>query len=455
MRIIRVSMKEGRVMAAILAAALCVAGCGSADGGPADPGTVATPAATPPAGAVISGTEVALTTTTAGAAIHYTTDGSDPTTGSTLYSTPIPITAAVTIKACAVKDGMYDSAVLTAAYTILNVNTVATPAATPPAGEVTSGTEVTLTTTTAGAKIYYTTDDSEPDINSTVYNGPISITAAATIKAYAVKDGMNDSEVLTAAYTIAAEDNSEDMNGIWIPPDSPMYLQFKTSEENGNTVSTSYGLVFGTYSLMDTTLTITLDPMEVTGAESIIGTASVTDDILTIGGFSSGINLTFVTFQISFTADELNATYSPAGELRLNQGHPDIGNDGGRFTVWVSTADTWSGTSLDIDTFGTWVPDGEGSGSYTPLAANIIAATPGQPSQAGFEDFAPLKWHGADETRTGTYDVFIVTDEEPPNSFSGRYKKGVTFTNGKASVNLGTGTWDVSWIEATVSDLTP
>jgi hypothetical protein len=80
--------------------------------------TAATPAASPGAGAVSSGTTVSLSTSTGGAAIYYTTNGNTPTTSSTAYTSPIPITSATTIKAIAVKSGMTNSDVLTASYTI-------------------------------------------------------------------------------------------------------------------------------------------------------------------------------------------------------------------------------------------------------------------------------------------------------------------------------------------------
>jgi hypothetical protein len=81
-------------------------------------GTVATPVAAPGAGAVAQGTEVAITTTTLGADIYYTLDGSNPSGNSIHYVAPIPVEAAVTIKAVAIKQDMANSAVLTAAYTL-------------------------------------------------------------------------------------------------------------------------------------------------------------------------------------------------------------------------------------------------------------------------------------------------------------------------------------------------
>jgi len=161
---------------------------------------VATPTATPGAGVVAAGSTVTLSTATAGASIYYTTDGTNPSTGSTLYTVPISINANVTIKAIAVKSGMIDSDILTANYTVMDK--VATPTATPVAGAVAAGTTVTLSTATAGASIYYTTDGTNPSSGSTLYTVPISINVNVTIKAIAVKGGMSDSDILTAAYTI-------------------------------------------------------------------------------------------------------------------------------------------------------------------------------------------------------------------------------------------------------------
>ena len=79
---------------------------------------------------------------------------------------------------------------------------VATPIFSIESGAVDSGTSVTITCGTEGAKIYYTTDGTEPAASSTEYTAAISVTAAVTLKAIAVKDGMNDSAVASASYLI-------------------------------------------------------------------------------------------------------------------------------------------------------------------------------------------------------------------------------------------------------------
>lgn len=65
--------------------------------------------------------------------------------------------------------------------------------------------QVSLSTTTADASIYYTTDDSTPDANSTLYTTPISVSTTTTLKAIAVKTGMTNSGISTASYTFPVQ----------------------------------------------------------------------------------------------------------------------------------------------------------------------------------------------------------------------------------------------------------
>ncbi len=80
--------------------------------------------------------------------------------------------------------------------------TVSTPVADPVSGATFSTTQsVTLSCATEGATIYYTTDDSTPTISSIPYSTPISLSATTTIKAIAIKNGMQNSAVMEATYT--------------------------------------------------------------------------------------------------------------------------------------------------------------------------------------------------------------------------------------------------------------
>lgn len=100
--------------------------------------TAATPVISPAAGSVPSGQLITITDATAGAVIHYTTDGSTPTAASPIYVGPFTIAATTTVKAFAVATGLNDSAVATSAYTVSTIATAAINAITNWDGQVNS-----------------------------------------------------------------------------------------------------------------------------------------------------------------------------------------------------------------------------------------------------------------------------------------------------------------------------
>ena len=83
---------------------------------------------------------------------------------------------------------------------------VAKPTFSPEEGTFTEAQNVAINCTTDGAIIYYTTDGSTPTDESEEYTGAITVSETTTIKAFAVKDGMNNSAVATATYTIKTVD---------------------------------------------------------------------------------------------------------------------------------------------------------------------------------------------------------------------------------------------------------
>jgi hypothetical protein len=168
--------------------------------------TIVTPAATPaftPAPGTYAGPQmVSITCDTAGATIHFTTDGSTPTAAAAVYSAPIALAVSTTIRALAVAAGHDDSAVATGVYTILPA--AATPVFSPVPGTYFTALAVTISAPTPGAAIYYTTDGSAPTAGSTLYSGPVPIATATTLEAIAVADGFSDSAVATGTFTLVA-----------------------------------------------------------------------------------------------------------------------------------------------------------------------------------------------------------------------------------------------------------
>src|SRR3989475_4870615 len=163
---------------------------------------VATPAFSPGGGTYTGSVTVTISDATSGATIHYTTDGSTPTTSSPVYGGALTFTQTTTLKAMAAASGMTDSAVASATYTIQQQQQVATPAFSPGGGTYTGSVTVSISDATSGATIHYTTDGSTPTTSSAVYGGALTFTQTTTLKAMAAASGMTDSAVASATYTI-------------------------------------------------------------------------------------------------------------------------------------------------------------------------------------------------------------------------------------------------------------
>lgn len=133
-----------------------------------------------------------------GSTIYYTTDGSSPTSASNMYTVPITLSYPVTVKAIAYKYGWSYSETKTIKFDFK----VAPVSVYPPSGIYDSTTDVVLSPSIYGSKIYYTTDGSEPTAASSLYENPISIGKTTTIKAIAIKSGMIDSDVVSVKYTM-------------------------------------------------------------------------------------------------------------------------------------------------------------------------------------------------------------------------------------------------------------
>jgi sulfatase modifying factor 1 len=83
-----------------------------------------------------------------------------------------------------------------------SVNTVANPVISPAGGTYMEAKTVTISCSTADATILYTLDGTDPVSTSPAYAGPFVVNSNKTVKAMAIKDGLNDSEIISAAYVI-------------------------------------------------------------------------------------------------------------------------------------------------------------------------------------------------------------------------------------------------------------
>jgi chitodextrinase len=152
-----------------------------------------------PAAGLYNATQNVTLSTEEGATIYYTLDGSTPTTSSSVYSTPIAISSATTIKYFGKDTVGNSSSVQTASYTFDTVIPVLTFNPTSKSYN-TANMSVTLSVNET-ATIYYTIDGTVPTTASTVYTAPIVVTGTQTIKAIARDTAGNQSAVGSQAYT--------------------------------------------------------------------------------------------------------------------------------------------------------------------------------------------------------------------------------------------------------------
>ena len=168
-----------------------------------------------PSGDYYTGQAIYLTCAEYGASIYYTTDGSDPTDKSELYSASNPLIVpnffpegenSVIVKARAYKDGFDPSEISSATYSFTYFNTVGTPSFIPRDGDISTETQIRIFCSTLNAEVYYTLDGSEPTKNSTLYvdGSYIGQTGEVTLKARGFRSGWNPSEIAQTSYSVSA-----------------------------------------------------------------------------------------------------------------------------------------------------------------------------------------------------------------------------------------------------------
>ena len=158
---------------------------------------VATPVYSVASGTYTAIQNVTLSSVTAGAVVHYTTTGLDPTEADEVAAGPIVVERTLTLKAGAWKDGMPPSNIDALSYTLQ----AATPTFNPAGGTYTATQAVAMTTSTSGATIRYTMDGSDPTETSPVYAGPVIVATGLTLKARGFKQDWNPSAARTATYS--------------------------------------------------------------------------------------------------------------------------------------------------------------------------------------------------------------------------------------------------------------
>ncbi len=184
-------------------------------------------------------TENTFTITAAeGATIYYTTDGTTPTTSTTTTGT-------ISVNITQTEDMTVIKAIAKAASDPVPtpVVTYILPVCQKPVINA-SGGNITITCTTAGATIHYTTDGTPATTSSPTYNGSFAQGDATTIRAVATKAGylVSSEATLMPATPVSSSSEMTDMNGNYLLTSS-----FTSSGSVGTSANPFRGTIDGNW----------------------------------------------------------------------------------------------------------------------------------------------------------------------------------------------------------------
>ena len=209
------------------------------------------------------------------------------------------------------------------------VETVATPIITAETTTFNEGESVfvSIATETQDAEIYYTLDGTDPSTeNGELYEGEIEITETTTVKAIAVKEGWNDSEVAEATFT-AVDPNAKTAT-----------FDFTKPAELTPSVTTFTGQAYNTTGTTFTSDGVTLNTTDGSTASRIWEGTSAYDlrvyknATMTIAAPTSG-----VITSIEFTGSTVSGFSADSGTL---EGKKWTGNASKVVFTWSSSAST-------------------------------------------------------------------------------------------------------------------
>ena len=310
-------------------------------GGPA----ASTPTFSPAATTSTSALTVTISTTTPSATLCYTTNGSEPTAdtspgtgtcdaGESSGAAPVTVIVSTTeeVRAIAVKTGNSTSGVGSAQYTIGTAGTVATPTFSPAAGTYAATQTTTISDTTSGAVICYTTNGSTP----TAATAGKCDSNGGTEFTYSAPFAVSSTETVLAIGTLANYTNSLSAGVHYaITPSPPTFSLAASTYTSPQTLTISdsnagaticYTITNGSTGTLPTANESpgTCDPADANGGNSTAGpvtvilnvtqkTTETIEAIATLAAADSSSTATIATYTINPATAAAAPTFSPVG----------------------------------------------------------------------------------------------------------------------------------------------
>ena len=324
----------GLALVEVLAMAGCSSGSSSTSGN-----QTATPAFSPGGGSYTTSQTVTISDATQGAVLYCTTDGTTPTSSSPQCSQPTTVFQSEFLQAIAVAPNMSPSAVASAGYTI-GLKPAATPTFSPAGGTYTSVQTVTISDTTTGANIYYTTDGTAPAAPSStstakLYTGPVTVSASETLSAIAEASGYSNSAVASAAYVISVP-NAPTITSL-SPASAVAGGAAFTLTVNGTNFVSGATVQWGSTAL--TTTFVSASQLTAAVPASLIANAGSANVTVTVSGSTStGATFTISPAALPPTITSLSPATATAGSAAFTLTINGANFDSGTTVQWGTTA---------------------------------------------------------------------------------------------------------------------
>jgi alpha-tubulin suppressor-like RCC1 family protein len=187
--------------------------------------SVAPPTFSVPGGQYSAPFDVVLSTSTPGATIRYSVDGTEPTVGSPVYASLIHVASATILSARAFKGGSLPSATVTAVYSF-DDGRVAAPTLSPPPGMFVRAQAVTVSCATPGAVLRYSLDGADPTEESTAIgpDGTVLVDRTVRLKVRAFLDGVSPSDIRTGDYQITGTVAAGSAHSVALKSDGSLWV---------------------------------------------------------------------------------------------------------------------------------------------------------------------------------------------------------------------------------------
>ena len=294
--------------------------------------------------------EVTITSSVTGAMIYYTTNGDTPTSELTAYSSPVTFTQTTpcTIKAIAVKSWSSGVEVCSEEATD-NLQKVATPTIT-----INADNSVTIACATDGATIYYKTGGDDP----TTANGTQSTSIAnilpsqGPIKAFAIKDGLINSNIATESNIPVKTITVSSLNGSLTSADPIVY--------NGNAHQPAFSITDGETTISSGEYTSTYSNNTNAG----IATITIADNAGGDYNVSGSFTFTIAPKALTITADDKNVIYGSAAPTYTFSYSGFVNNEDATALTTAPTATCSYTSTSDVGTYDI-VPSGGEATNYS------------------------------------------------------------------------------------------